>query len=650
MLFALVFLVFFQLLTSLIESTYSFGLLSVDIPPETVFVLFLLSPLLFLFFPGWLSSAPAKRVGLMTGSLMFIAWGAAQFLDSRGQMIAAGVGVGAALLFLPMLYRLTTSFQLPLTLAGGLAFGVLAHILLRIENFGNGKLPGEGNLFAIIGILLLGLLEMSYWYLAPSTNQAQSTSAPEKFPPLLLKTLGIASILILLYFGFTTPVVLARWSGADSYPLFLGASALASGAMLLVLFGPKLASKQLPRPLLLTWNALFGLSLLAALLPYQTAFPRDPALYPLAAAPFSDVAFSALLLAVLLHPVLYVDFALLAGSSQAGSTSPRALAGGLAIAALYQLLLVFAQVFTTVYAYIPVVGPLFRDRFWLVICFPALLIFIAVLAAPGRFAWNSSSLDRRWPVLSAALFTILALAVSFFTPKPVPSPAGSGSLRVMTYNLQQGYRADGQIGYRDQLEAIRVYAPDILGLQETDTARIANGNHDLVGFLSGNLNMYSYYGPNPITGTFGIALLSRYPIADPQTYTMYSSGEQTAVIVAKITVSNVVYTVVVTHLGNGGPLIQQQQVLELARSQPNVILMGDLNFRPSSEQYRQTAAGLKDGWLSAASRQLIPPGQNPDTRIDHFFVSPNLNVGAAFYIGKGPSDHPAIVIEILTPQ
>jgi hypothetical protein len=46
-LFAVLFLVFFQLLTTFIEKTYVFGLLQTDIPAEIAFVLFLLLPVFY---------------------------------------------------------------------------------------------------------------------------------------------------------------------------------------------------------------------------------------------------------------------------------------------------------------------------------------------------------------------------------------------------------------------------------------------------------------------------------------------------------------------------------------------------------------------------------------------------------------------------
>ena len=61
------------------------------------------------------------------------------------------------------------------------------------------------------------------------------------------------------------------------------------------------------------------------------------------------------------------------------------------------------------------------------------------------------------------------------------------------------------------------------------------------------LNMYSYYGPSTVTGTFGISLLSKYPIESPRTFFMHSAGEQTATIHARITAAGRTYNVFVTH-------------------------------------------------------------------------------------------------------
>ena len=163
--------------------------------------------------------------------------------------------------------------------------------------------------------------------------------------------------------------------------------------------------------------------------------------------------------------------------------------------------------------------------------------------------------------------------------------------------------------------------------------------------------MHSYFGPSPVTGTFGIALLSKYPIQNPHTYFLYSKGEQVAVIEAEITVSGTTYKVYVTHLGNGGPIFQMEQMLDLMRGQENIIAMGDFNFRPYEEQYAITTAEYDDAYTHA-SDSIAPTtwGDNETfdigERIDHVFVSPGIPVQFVEYFTEPESDHPGLFVEL----
>jgi len=55
---------------------------------------------------------------------------------------------------------------------------------------------------------------------------------------------------------------------------------------------------------------------------------------------------------------------------------------------------------------------------------------------------------------------------------------------------------------------IRQVSPDLLALQESDTARISLNNNDTVRYYASQLAIISYYGPTTVTGTFGTAILS----------------------------------------------------------------------------------------------------------------------------------------------
>jgi endonuclease/exonuclease/phosphatase family metal-dependent hydrolase len=639
--------IYVQLLTVMIEATYTFGLLGVSIPPEIGFAGFLLTPLLLLVFPKILSGRRGRVFTLITACIAVLCWGALLLLDTRGRMLAGAIGTGAGLLFIPAFFNQRPSTRPGFSLGAGLAFAILGAVLLAQENFGTPFLPtAVPNLFPIALVFVLAI-EWFAWYKNPLEDSPEPPRA-RSFLHTSLLFLGLGSILLLVYFSFSSPTVIARWTGAG-YLQVVGLSVAAAAVFLFWLFARDRQPRTIPRSLILVWNILFLITLVGAILPYQIAFPLNPAStdYPLAEPAAGLLADIALVLLLLLHPILYLDAILIGDHLADGSVSAAHLAGAAAIFAIYQLVMIFGHIFTTVYDYIPGVGPLFRDHFWLVYALPGLILFFAVSATQRSYTRPAQPAEKRWPLIAAISLPVLILLTLLYAQLQLPAgQPRNGSLRVMTYNLQQGYSQAGQKNYEGQLAVIREHQPDILGLQESDTARIAGGNSDLVRYLAVNLKMYSYYGPKTVTGTFGIALLSIYPIENPRTFYMYSQGEQTAVIEAQVHIQGILYTIFVTHLGNDGPLIQQQQVLQLTQGKPNVIMMGDFNFRPASEQYRQTTQLYKDSALIAPSQNINPPGQNLSDRIDHIFLSPGISITSYEYFGEGPSDHPSVIIDL----
>jgi len=453
-------------------------------------------------------------------------------------------------------------------------------------------------------------------------------------------SLGITAVIILLYFVFTAPHVLARWTGVDYLlilPIFM--LALTGFAWLMSWRWPHLSST-----VLLFLNLLFILALTLTAGFHQFNFPPNSAAYPLLA-PVSTRLYS-LILTLLLSPILLLDFMLLASDLVALKPSPRALGLGFGFSSLLLLLAIFSQIFTTVYAYIPVVGPYFRNEFWAVYLAVGVVLFLALLSLKELSAHLPT-----WPVaLSTSIFLIGLGAVAggfLVSARPVPPAHTHQRITILTYNIQQGYNLDGQKNFDGQLALIRRLAPDLIGLQESDGARIAGGNSDIVRYFANGLNLYSYYGPRTVTGTFGIALLSRYPIHHPHTYFLYSKDEQVAVIHAQIEVGNHTFNVFVTHLGNSGALVQQQEFLQLVRRKSDVIAMGDFNFFPDTEQYRLTTTVLDDSWTLRWPNWVNDRGQNPDHEIDHIFVSPGTKVLDVRYIDNPhASDHPALIATV----
>jgi len=73
--------------------------------------------------------------------------------------------------------------------------------------------------------------------------------------------------------------------------------------------------------------------------------------------------------------------------------------------------------------------------------------------------------------------------------------------------------------------------------------------------------------------------------------------------------------------------------------------MGDFNFRPGTEQYRRATGVLRDAWVLAGS-PVAGPEWSADRRIDHMFVSSDVEVLDARYVLSMASDHPALWVEV----
>jgi endonuclease/exonuclease/phosphatase family metal-dependent hydrolase len=648
---SLLFLVFFSLVTGFIEATYTFGLLGTDIPPEVVYILFLFSPFLLLLAPRSLDS---RGFSAVTAGLAIVCWATSLPLDTRWRMLATGAGTGFFLMFLACHIR-----QSPRSSAehgAALGFGVLLSILVRSAQSGNLLLDEGWPLFlgAVLAGLAFGLL-LGLHFLGPRTGpgamveQSDTGAARLGFPRSLGLSLGLFSALILLYFGFTSPTVIARWGEVSHTAVTAvqaGSLALFLGAWLVV---PGIRGR-LSLPVLFAWNVLFILALAYMLLLRQPGFSATAA-YPLYASEPDLMAHMAFWVMLVLHPVVYADFALLAAALCVGRPSPRRLAAAFGLGAVFLLLLALGQIFTTVYDYVPVIGPWFRDRFWLVMVLPALAaaFSLLLLKREAPVETRKPSLRPGWLAAGVIVAGASILVAGLTAAHPAPAPRGA-TLRVLTYNIQQGYGKTGEKSFKKQLEVIRRLAPDVIGLQETDTARIAGGNSDIVRLFADGLSMYSYYGPTPETGTFGVALLSRWPILNPRTFFMPSRGEQTACVEADVAAGGKLLQVLVTHLDNDGALPQQRLVIDRAvegsASAPLVIAMGDFNFNASTEQYRETTAVLDDSWVTAQERIVEPGAPDPAGRIDHIFVSRSTRVVRSRYIPEGPSDHPGMFAEL----
>jgi len=169
-LLGLVFLFLFQHLTEFIAAIYAFGLLQTDIPPELAAAVLMFSPFGLMAFRhrGSLWLLPGTLViGLLTRALL-------PFLPTRGVMVAAGMGVAALFLLLPLLLSRVP----PRDIGVGLGLAVAAAALLRAWGTGLDSWPPTSWLAGWGGNRRLS----SLWSPPRWCSGRPSSHAPNVFP------------------------------------------------------------------------------------------------------------------------------------------------------------------------------------------------------------------------------------------------------------------------------------------------------------------------------------------------------------------------------------------------------------------------------------------------------------------------------------
>ncbi len=274
-------------------------------------------------------------------------------------------------------------------------------------------------------------------------------------------------------------------------------------------------------------------------------------------------------------------------------------------------------------------------------------------------------------IISLIIFSIGLLGL-YSQPEIAPETPTTMPIKVMTYNIHQAYTPDGILDLVMIGDTIKNSEASIVGLQESDTARFTSGNVDAVKYLAEKLNMYSFYGPATSEHTYGVSLLSKFPIYDVDIIFLPSVEDQRVCIEVELEVSDTTRLIVlVTHLGLSWEdrTTQAEKVMvQVWGADPRwpVVLMGDFNTLPTGDPepgsgetrkdsiYTNITQTLQDCWTGAGHPLNSKDGftwdaTNPSERIDYIFVSPEITINNCFvmsYKAAPGSDHLPVVAEI----
>ena len=288
----------------------------------------------------------------------------------------------------------------------------------------------------------------------------------------------------------------------------------------------------------------------------------------------------------------------------------------------------------------------------------ALLIALAALRAGTIGSGTPTRVAR-----SAAVPALLLLAVPgvwIATWNRIEPAAGTGfPVRVMTYNIHQGFDAYGRHGMEALAQVIEAENPDVVALQEVTRGWLINGSVDTLVWLSQRLGMAYVFGP-AADFVWGNALLSRFPIRDVRNHLMPNNDDivmDRGFLTVEVDVGGgEVLTVLATHFHNGeekedaaARLPQSQAVLDAVDDTRSMVLLGDLNASPHHPEMLLIAgAGFVDTFVVAG-----PPGDGYtwpsdalEQRIDYVWTSPDLTVTDFSMPMSIASDHLAAAVTV----
>ncbi len=244
-----------------------------------------------------------------------------------------------------------------------------------------------------------------------------------------------------------------------------------------------------------------------------------------------------------------------------------------------------------------------------------------------------------------------------------------GDLKVVTYNIHQGFSNDGRVDLVPAYEELERIDADVIFLQESEGIWPHTGVVDPVKFLAERLDMNYIRGPGVKEGVYGVSILSRTRLSDPKVHFLDSREEQRVAVSCKATINGREMTLISVHIGlseedRGVQIAQLSEII--MKMDGEVIVGGDFNTEPDDPimEYMNstlfgggfyvgsvsnvTSAGLSSAWYAAESRNApldTPtfPAEGidlPKEHIDYILFSPTMScVEAGIEDGAAASDH-----------
>jgi endonuclease/exonuclease/phosphatase family metal-dependent hydrolase len=655
-------LFFIDQITFLVESIYMLNLLNTQVDIRALGILFLISAVFIFFIKSGISTLHILVAVMLLCMLL------SSFLSPAQRIFSSGLGAGAFLIYFGIYLSDEKSPQVNWGQSAALA--TLLSVLFRtVGNTLDVSISGDT---VFINWILIGLAGIFYL----KTNRADPDQAAETADKIksnnisdydvLLNALGLFGSFIFIYFVFASPGVLARWSEGQYAWIII----ILSFSMLLVVFllSEKFYFEKRATWILLVWNTVFLILFIANIRVQQVQFPTVENITPIFVENGNDGNAIITYLMLIFSPVIFMNISWFTNSLN--NIKSNKIAWSFTVGGVIMIASIFMLIFTNTWGYVGSISRIFRNQFhvpFLIAGIMSVLPFLInkrILIQPRIFR-NTG----RWTKIMAALFVVCISGFFLFRSKTKIDLSNNrqGLITLMTYNIQQGVDFYGNKNFQGQLKRIAEINPDILCLQESDAARISGGNSDVVRYFSEKLGYYSYYGPKTIAGTYGTAILSKFPLQNCNSVFTYSSKDEIGTAFADVSIGSRKITIINSHPAGDQRSREEhiKMILSRIEDKQNVIAMGDYNFQQDSPYYQMITEDLYDSWLrlypdaignidmdqidlnikerNSSSGELLTGGKIDMTnRIDHIFLSDALKVKEAHYLPapESATDHP----------
>ena len=243
-------------------------------------------------------------------------------------------------------------------------------------------------------------------------------------------------------------------------------------------------------------------------------------------------------------------------------------------------------------------------------------------------------------------------------------------LRLLSYNIQTGistrrYRHylthswKHVLPHGERIENLNriarmIHEYDVVGLQEVDGGSLRSGFINQTEYLAVRANFpYWYDKTNRNLGKIAqhsIGLLSRFPTAEITEHKLpgFIPGRGALTVEFNTTGTPLILVILHLALSQRARARQLDFVSELVSDYKNVVVMGDMNCQPDSEEMIRL---MRNADLVEPLQDLHTfPSWRPLRNIDHILVSPSLEVADAKVLNYPLSDHLPISMTIRLPD